>query len=93
MIDDKPFPPQPYPGVMVSSTFKDLEQHRAKLMDAINGQGLHPMAMEQDTAPPAGTLIDSSLAKVRDAATYVGVISGRYGRVPVDNELNSERLP
>jgi hypothetical protein len=40
---------------MVSSTFWDLEQHRAKLMSAISGQGLHPVAMEQDAALPAGT--------------------------------------
>jgi hypothetical protein len=31
---------------MVSSTFWDLEQHRARLMNAISGQGLHPVAME-----------------------------------------------
>jgi hypothetical protein len=24
MVNDKPFPPRPYPGVMVSSTFWDL---------------------------------------------------------------------
>ena len=89
---DKAFPPRPYPGVMVSSTFSDLEQHRAKLINAINGQGLHPVAMEQDAALPAGTVIDSSLAKVRDAAAYVGVISRRYGQVPEDDDLNPEGL-
>jgi hypothetical protein len=92
MIDDKAFGPRPYLGVMVSSTFWDLEQHRAKLMSAISGQGLHPVAMEQDAALPAGTVIDSSLAKVRDAAAYVGVISFRYGQIPEDHERNPERL-
>jgi hypothetical protein len=92
MIEKKPFPPRQYPGVMVSSTFWDLEEHRAKLMNAISGQGLHPVAMEQDAALPAGTVIDSSLDKVRDAAAYVGVISFRYGQVPEDDELNPDRL-
>ena len=92
MIDDKPFPPQPYQGVVVSSTFRDLGEHRAKLMNAISGQGMHPVAMEQDPALPAGTVIDSSLAKVRAAAAYVGVIGRRYGQVPEDDELNPERL-
>jgi hypothetical protein len=77
---------------MVSSTFSDLEQHRAALINAISGQRLHPLAMEQDAALPAGTVIDSSLTKVRDAAAYVGVISRRYGQVPEDDKLNPERL-
>jgi hypothetical protein len=92
MIGDDPLPPRQYLGVMVSSTFWHLEQHRAKLMNAISGQGLHPVAMEQDAALPAGTVIDSSLAKVRDAAAYVGVISFRYGQVPEDDNLNPARL-
>jgi hypothetical protein len=98
MIDES-FPPRQYLGVMLSSTFQDLEQHRAKLMNAISGQGLHPVAMEQDAALPAGTVIDSSLAKVRDAAAYVGVISRRYGQVPEDDfaseqhNLAEGRLP
>jgi hypothetical protein len=92
MIDDKPFPRQPYQGVVVSSTFRGLGEHRAKLMNAISGQGMHPVAMEQDPALPAGTVIDSSLAKVRAAAAYVGVIGRRYGQVPEDDELNPERL-
>jgi hypothetical protein len=61
-------------------------------MNAISGQGMHPVAMEQDAALPAGTVIDSSLAKVRAAAAYVGVISRRYGQVPEDDEWNPERL-
>lgn len=80
--------PRPYHGVMVSSTFRDLEQHREALMRVISGQGLHPVAMEDDAALPAGTVIDSSLKKVRNAAAYVGVISARYGQVPDDKARN-----
>lgn len=51
-------------------------------MRAIEGQHLHPVAMEQDSALSAGTVVEASLSKVRHAAAYVGVISHRYGQVP-----------
>lgn len=73
--------PRQYPGVMVSSTFADLREHRAALMSAIQGQHLHAVAMESDSARPM-TVIESSLEKVRDAAAYIGIISRRYGAVP-----------
>src|SRR4051794_20870038 len=92
MDGDDAFSPRQYLGVMVSSTFWDLEQHRAALMRAISGQSLHPVAMEPDSALPAGTVIDSSLRKVRDAAAYVGIISRRYGQVPEDPSLNEREL-
>lgn len=91
MNDNESFVPRHHPGVMVSSTFVDLEQHRAKLMRAIEGAGLHAVAMEQDSALPTGTVVDSSLRKVRDAAAYVGIVSHRYGNVP-DPAVNPEGL-
>jgi hypothetical protein len=56
------------------------------------GRGLHPIAMEQDSALPAGTVIDSSLQKVRDGAAYIGVIGARYGNILESAEHNPERL-
>jgi Domain of unknown function (DUF4062) len=91
-MGDASFAPRQYPGVMVSSTFRYLEQHRAALMRAIEAQGLHALAMEQDAALPYGTVIDSSLRKVRDAAAYISVISHRYGDIPESGEDNPERL-
>jgi tetratricopeptide (TPR) repeat protein len=73
---------------MVSSTFGDLKQHREALLRVISGQGMHPIAMEHDSALPAVTVIDSSLGKVRDAAAYVAIIGARYGNVPVSAEHN-----
>ncbi len=84
--------PRQFLGVMVSSTFADFREHREALIRAISGQGLHPIAMEQDSALPAGTVIDSSLRKVRDGAAYVGIIGARYGNVPDSAEHNPERL-
>jgi len=74
MADAGPPAPRQFPGVMVSSTFADFQQHREALIGAISGQGLHPIAMEQDSALPAGTVINSSLQKVRDGAAYIGII-------------------
>ncbi|MBA2591620.1 MAG: DUF4062 domain-containing protein [Pseudomonadota bacterium] len=50
MPKDKHPAPRQYLGVMVSSTFTDLEQHRAALIKAIKGQGLTDVAMENDSA-------------------------------------------
>jgi hypothetical protein len=77
---------------MISSTFADFMQHRSSLIAAISGQGMHPVAMEQDSALPAGTVIDSSLQKVRESAAYAGIIGARYGNVPDSAEHNPEGL-
>ncbi len=87
-MNDKRFAPQQYLGVMVSSTFTDLQQHREALEKAIEAQGLHAVAMEQDAALPDGTVIDSSLRKVRAASAYIGVISHKYGQVTESAESN-----
>jgi Domain of unknown function (DUF4062) len=84
--------PRQFLGVMVSSTFEDFKQHRETLMGAISGQGLHAIAMEHDSALPTGTVIDSSLQKVRDGAAYVGIIGARYGSIPDSAEDNPDGL-
>jgi len=76
---------------MVSSTFTDLKEHRAALIKAIDGQGMKPVAMENDAAKPAGDLIDSSLGMVGEATGYIGVISHKYGQIPEDGR-NPEGL-
>ncbi len=92
MMPVESFVPRQYPGVMVSSTFRDLERHRAALIKAIEAHGMHAVAMEQDAALPDVTVIDSSLRKVRDAAAYIGLISHRYGQVPDSMDSNPEGL-
>ena len=84
--------PRQFPGVMVSSTFIDFERHREALVAAVSGQALHPIAMEQDSALPGETVIESSLRKVREGAAYVGIIGMRYGEVPDSAELNPDGL-
>jgi hypothetical protein len=81
-----------YKGVMVSSTFTDIKQHRAALINAINGQQLKPVVMEHDSAKPDVDVVDSSLQMVRDASAYVGVISHKYGQIPDCPKRNPQRL-
>jgi hypothetical protein len=77
--------------VVVSSTFRDLHHHRAAACTALLGAKLHPVAMEHDSALPDGTVLDSSLRKVRDAVAYLGIVSHLYGQVP-QTELNPDGL-
>src|SRR4051812_43778852 len=91
MTNEKRSEPVSYKGVMVSSTFTDLVQHRKALIKAINGQKLKAISMESDAALPAIDLIDSSLQMVRDASAYIGVISHKYGQTPECPERNPNR--
>lgn len=84
--------PRSYKGVMVSSTFTDLEEHRAELIKIIERRGLKAIPMEYDAALPATDVIDSSLGKVRDGSAYVGIIAKRYGQVPPCAKRNPRKL-
>lgn len=92
MTHPEPPAPRQFLGVMVSSTFTEFERHRESLIAAVSGQALHPVAMEQDSALPAETVIESSLRKVRESAAYVGIIGMRYGEVPDSAEHNPDGL-
>jgi hypothetical protein len=82
VADDKRSAPKLFKGVMVSSTFTDLVQHRNALIDAIDDQDMKAVVMENDPALPAIDVVDSSLRMVRKAAAYVSVIGKKYGQIP-----------
>ena len=63
--------PRLYKGVMISSTFADLKEHRAALREAIERQGFKDVVMENDTAKADVDLIDSSLQMVREFQALV----------------------
>ena len=77
--------------VMLSSTFRELEQHRSAVIDAMNHLQLTPLAQEFDAATDAD-LIQSSLDKVEKADVYVGLIGLRYGQRPICPVRNPDRL-
>ncbi|MCA8994883.1 MAG: DUF4062 domain-containing protein, partial [Planctomycetaceae bacterium] len=83
--------PRSVPQVMVSSTFTDLKEHRAALIDSIHGHKLHANVMENDSARLVD-VIDSSLQMVRDSAAYIGVISLKYGQTPECPTRNPDKL-
>jgi hypothetical protein len=91
MSDDTSHPPKYFLGVTISSTFKDLEDHRNALIKVIKANGLTDVAMENDSAK-LKDVIDSSLHMVRDGAAYVGIISKRYGQMPKCPTRNPEGL-
>jgi hypothetical protein len=84
--------PRLYPGVMISSTFTDLERHRAALIKAVKGEGLTDVAMENDSAMADVDVIDSSLRMVKYASAYIILISHKYGQTPVSSDRNPEEL-
>jgi tetratricopeptide (TPR) repeat protein len=83
--------PRLIPPVMVSSTFTDLQAHRAALIDALHSHGLFPHVMENDSAR-LRDVVESSLGKVRESAAYIGVISRKYGQIPPCAERNPGTL-
>ena len=83
---------KPKHAVMLSSTYKELVNHRLAVQQAMLGQELFPVMMESDAALPDHDLISASLAKVEEAEAYVGLISYRYGQAPEDADRNPDRL-
>jgi hypothetical protein len=86
-----PHSPRRYLGVTVSSTFADLEDHRAALIKAIKAHGLTDVAMENDAAKLLD-VVDSSLQMVRDGSAYIGIISKKYGQIPKCARRNPDNL-
>src|SRR5437660_10790645 len=72
------------PVVMVSSTARDLPEHRKEVMDACLRLSMLPVMMEHLTASDADAAA-KSLAMVDGADIYLGVFAYRYGYVPDAN--------
>lgn len=67
--------------VMLSSTFRDLEDHRKYVTAVLKQHRLYAIAMEDDTSLSDQDMIDASLAKVEAASGYVCIIGKRYGQI------------
>ena len=81
-----------FKGAMVSSTFTDLKEHRAALINIIDGVGFKVVAMELDSAKSGVDVIDSSLQMVRDSSAYILLISHKYGQTPECPKRNPNKL-
>jgi hypothetical protein len=72
---------------MISSTVRDLPDHREKVRDACLRQEFFPSMMENWPALDADG-VTASLEKVRKADAYIGVFGFRYGYVPDGSEIS-----
>lgn len=82
--------PTNYQGVMVSSTFVDLKEHRKTLIDAISNNGFHANTMEYSGAAFGPDVLDKSLQMVRESVAYMLIIGHRYGECPEDAARNAD---
>ena len=67
--------------VMISSTARDLPEHRDLIKDACLRQGMFPIMMEHLAAVDADA-IEESLRIVNEADIYLGIFAYRYGYIP-----------
>ena len=86
-----PLSPKLYKGVMLSSTFLDLLNHRRELISILRMHGFHDVAMENSFAK-SEDVIASSLAMVQDSYAYAAIIGHRYGQTPVCSQRNPNNL-
>lgn len=84
--------PKAYRGIMVSSTFSDLEEHRREVIGAIEKLGFRANVMETSGAQAGTDVIDTSINMVRDSSAFIGVISHRYGQTPKCPDRNPDAL-
>ena len=69
---------------MISSTARDLPEHRKEAMDACLRQGMFPIMMEH-LAAMDDEAIPASLKMVDESDIYLLVLAHRYGYVPAAN--------
>lgn len=69
------------PKAVVSSTWPDLDLHRAAVKKACEAAGIRPMMMEQLQDGDANA-VARALRQVEDAQLYIGLFGYRYGRLP-----------
>ncbi|MBL8165543.1 MAG: DUF4062 domain-containing protein, partial [Anaerolineae bacterium] len=60
--------------VMISSTARDLPDHRAQAVEAILKQSMHPIRME-DLPASSEKALDVSLRMVDEAEIYLAIIA------------------
>jgi uncharacterized protein HemY len=72
---------------MISSTARDLPDHRGGIRDACERAGFEPRMMEKLPALDADA-IEASLRLVDEADVYVGIFAYRYGYVPDGHDIS-----
>jgi tetratricopeptide (TPR) repeat protein len=73
--------------VMISSTARDLPEHRREIREGCERAGFEPHMMEKLPALDADA-IKASLRMVDEADVYVGVFGYRYGYIPKGQDIS-----
>jgi hypothetical protein len=73
--------------VVISSTARDLPDHRKEVMTACQRQGMVPTMMENLPASDDDAIV-ASLRLVDEADIYLGIFAYRYGYVPKNRDIS-----
>jgi len=73
--------------VFISSTSRDLLDHRAAVAKALLNAGFHPIDMANFMARPEGAT-GACLKEVAESDLFVGIYAWRYGYIPAGAELS-----
>lgn len=73
--------------VMISSTARDLPEHRKEVLDACLRQGMFPLMMEHLPANDADAIAES-LRMVNEVDIYLGIFAYRYGYIPKHHTIS-----
>lgn len=77
--------------VFISSTYKDLAGHRAKVAEAVERLGQQGVRMEVFGARP-NEATEASLDEVEVSEVFVGIYAHRYGYVPTGSQSSITRM-
>lgn len=73
--------------VFISSTSRDLLEHRAAVARALLNAGYHPVDMANFMARPEGAT-SACLKEVAESDLFVGIYAWRYGYIPPNSEVS-----
>jgi hypothetical protein len=73
--------------VMISSTARDLPEHRKMVEDACLRMGMFPVMMERLRAS-ASDAVKESIRMVNEAELYVLILAHKYGSTPEDSDIS-----
>ena len=74
-------------SVFISSTSRDLLEHRAAVVKALLQAGYHPIDMADFMARPEGATA-ACLKEVAESDLFAGIYAWRYGYIPADSEVS-----
>ena len=74
--------------VMISSTARDLPDHREQVRLACIRAGFEPREMMEHLTAEDASAVDVSLRMVEDADVYLGILAYRYGTIPPGAEIS-----